>query len=186
VTVAFPVFFDACTLFGITLSDVVLRLADAGAFRPLWSETVLEEIRRNAVLRGFDAVGIDRRLDTMRQYFPDAMVDGYEDLVHAMTCDEKDRHVLAAAARAGADSIVTFNTRDFPPASVAPFAVDVVHPDDFLLDQLDLFPSTVCAVLRELSEDYVAPPMTVADVLETLERAGTPRFAATAARLTDG
>lgn len=52
----------------------------------------------------------------------------------------------------------------------------MVHPDDFLLDQLDLFPGLVTQVLRELAEDYVDPPVSMNDVLETLRRAGVPRF----------
>jgi len=34
----------------------------------------------------------------------------------------------------------------------------------------------VTRVLRELTEDYRDPPVTVDDVLETLRRAGVPRF----------
>jgi len=174
---AFPVFLDACTIYGFTLSDLLLRLADEGAFRPLWSDEVLTEVRRNAVAAGIPADGIDRRLDTMRVYFPDALVTGHEGLIDGLTCDEKDRHVLAAAVRGGADALVTFNLRDFPSTALEPFDVEVVHPDDFLLDQLDLYPGVVLRVLRELSEDYVDPPQRVEDILGTLHRAGVPRFA---------
>jgi predicted nucleic acid-binding protein len=174
--VAFPVFFDACAIYGITLSDVLLRLADEGAFRPLWSDAVLDEVRRNAVAGGISSEGIDRRLTMMRTYFPDALVTGHDDLVDGLACDPKDRHVLAAAIRAKADVLVTFNVRDFPTESFEAFDVEVVHPDTFLLDQLDLFPGMITRVLRELSEDYVAPPQSVHDVLGTLRRAGVPRF----------
>jgi hypothetical protein len=34
---AFPAFLDTCTLFGAYLCDTLLRLAEAEAFRPLWS-----------------------------------------------------------------------------------------------------------------------------------------------------
>ncbi|ROQ17237.1 MULTISPECIES: PIN domain-containing protein [unclassified Curtobacterium] len=174
---AFPAFFDACAIYGITLSDLLLRLADDGVFRPLWSEQVLDEVRRNAVAAGASPSRIDRRLSMMRTYFPDALVTGHEDLAEGLTCDPKDRHVLAAAVRAGADVLVTFNLRDFPPASLAVLDVETVHPDDFLLDQLDLFPGVVTRVLRELAEDYVDPPQSVEDILDTLRRAGVPRFA---------
>jgi predicted nucleic acid-binding protein len=46
-----------------------------------------------------------------------------------MTCDQKDRHVLAAAVRANAEVLVTFNIKDFPPDSVRDFDIQVVHPD---------------------------------------------------------
>lgn len=173
---AFPVFFDACTIYGITLSDLLLRLADEGAFRPLWSDEVLEEVRRNPVSGGISPVGIDRRLDVMRTYFPDALVTGHDELVEGLSCDPKDRHVLAAAVRAKADALVTFNVRDFPDESLEAFDVELVHPDVFLLDQLDLYPGMITRVLRELSEDYIDPPQSVEDVLGTLRRAGVPRF----------
>ena len=38
---------DACVLMPINLTDVLLRLAKAGTFRPLWSAEVLDEVRRN-------------------------------------------------------------------------------------------------------------------------------------------
>jgi predicted nucleic acid-binding protein len=175
---SFPAFFDACAMYGITLADLLLRLADEGAFRPLWSEQVLDEVRRNVIEDGVPAGGIERRLSAMRKWFPDAMVTGYELLTDSLSCDPKDRHVLAAAVRSKADVLVTFNLKDFPEHSLAPFDVELVHPDDFLLDQLDLFPGLVIRVLRELAEDYTDPPQDVEDVLETLRRAGVSRFAA--------
>jgi len=179
---SFPAFFDACTISGITLADLLLRLAAEGAFRPLWSEEVLEEVRRNAVEAGVAEVGIEKRLAAMREYFPDAMVTGYERLTGSLSCDPKDRHVLAAAVRSKADVLVTFNGKDFPDASLEPFDVELVHPDDFLLDQLDLFPGLVVHTLHELAADYTNPPLQVEDVLEALRRAGVPRFAADARR----
>lgn len=179
---SFPAFFDACTIYGITLTDLLLRLAAEGAFRPLWSDEVLEEVRKNVVESGKDPALIDKRLDTMREYFPDAMVTGYERLTGSLTCDPKDRHVLAAAVRSKADVLVTFNTKDFPESSLEPFDVEVVHPDDFLLDQLDLFPGIVTSTIEALAEEYDNPPLKVPDVLDTLRRAGCPRFADDARR----
>ena len=33
----FPAFLDTCTLYGAYLCDSLLRLAEAGTYRPLWS-----------------------------------------------------------------------------------------------------------------------------------------------------
>lgn len=38
----------------------------------------------------------------MEKYFPEAMVTGYEPLIAGMQNDTKDRHVVAAAVKAGA------------------------------------------------------------------------------------
>lgn len=173
----FPAFLDTSVLYGARLNDVVLWLADGGAFRPLWSEDVMTELRRNLLKNGEDPDLVAKRTSAMVDYFPDAMVEGYEDLIEGMTCDPKDRHVLAAAVRANAEVLVTFNTKDFPSASTEAFEVEVVHPDDFLLDQLDLFPGLTIATLERLVEIYDAPPVSMDELLQSLARAGVPKFA---------
>jgi hypothetical protein len=73
-----------------------------------------------------------------------------EDLIGTMTNDPKDRHVLAAGIRATCEVLVTFNLKDFPDESVAAYDIEIVHPDEFLLDQLDLYPgpTVACCVSR--------------------------------------
>jgi len=175
--VSFPALFDTNVLYGALLNDFILELADRGLYRPLWSEDILDELRKNLVKAGEGAALVDKRISTMRTYFPDAMVDGYDSLIPTMTCDSKDRHVLAAAVRGGAEVLVTFNIKDFPDESTAPFDVEVVHPDDFLLDQLDLYHAPTLRALVELVAAYDSPAMTVDDYLFALTRAGVPKFA---------
>jgi hypothetical protein len=99
-----------------------------------------------------------------------------------MTCDPKDRHVLAAAVRSDAAVLVTFNIDDFPDTSTAAYDITVVHPDDFLLDQLDLYPGHTVAALRDQARSYSAPAMSIEDLLGRLASAGVPKFAAEARR----
>ena len=54
-----------------------------------------------------DPEKIRHRRSEMERLFPEAEVTGYEPLIPAMQNDEKDRHVLAAAVRAGASLVVT-------------------------------------------------------------------------------
>lgn len=42
----FRALLDACVLVPIALADTLLRLAEAGLYRPLWSETIIEEMVR--------------------------------------------------------------------------------------------------------------------------------------------
>lgn len=99
----FPVLLDACVLVPYPLCDLLLRLADADMYRPLWSAQILDEVERTLINRmGVSPAKARRRLDQMRSAFPTASVEGYQDLVPAMTNDPKDRHVLAAAVRARA------------------------------------------------------------------------------------
>jgi len=175
--VSFPAFLDTNVLYGALINDFILELADRGLFRPLWSKEVLAELSKNLVANGEDPHLVDKRISTMEHYFADAIVTGYDDLVSAMTNDAKDRHVLAAAVRGGAEVLVTFNLKDFPARSVEPFDLEVVHPDDFLLDQLDLYHAPTLRALVELVEGYNSPTMTIDDFLLALIRAGVPRFA---------
>jgi predicted nucleic acid-binding protein len=133
--VAFPAFLDTCVLYPAYLCDTLLRLAEASAYRPLWSADVLAELRRNLVARGIPAERVDRRLMHMTRSFPDALITGYEPLIDGMTNHPKDRHVLAASVRANAEVIVTFNLNDFPEPALKPYDIAAIDPDEFLLDQ---------------------------------------------------
>lgn len=175
---AFTALLDTCVLYPAYLCDTLLRLAEASAYRPLWSSGVLSELRRNLVERGIPPERVDRRISHMTRSFPDALVTGYESLVESMTNDPKDRHVLAAAVRANAEVLVTFNIGDFPEQARKAYDVAAVHPDEFLLDQLDLYPGVTVEVLRQQAASYRRVPNTVPDILVLLERTGVPRFAA--------
>ncbi|MDA0564068.1 PIN domain-containing protein [Streptomonospora sp. S1-112] len=175
---AYPAFLDTCVLYPAYLSDTLLRLAEAETYRPLWSEHVLAELRRNLVGRGLPTGPVDRRIRQMAGAFPDALVTGYEALIDGMENDRKDRHVLAAAVRANAEVVVTFNLKDFPDTALKPYDILAVSPDDFLLDQLDLYPGLTLGVLEGQAASYRREPTTVAGVLALLERSGVPQFAA--------
>jgi predicted nucleic acid-binding protein len=176
--VPFPAFLDTCVLYPAYLCDTLLRLAEASAYRPLWSVDVLSELRRNLIDRGIPADRVDRRIAQMSRSFPDALVTGYESLIDGMTNHPKDRHVLAAAVRANAEVLVTFNLTDFPGPALKPYDVDAVHPDEFLLDQLDLYPGVTVEVLRQQAASYRREPTTTSGILMLLERTGVPRFVA--------
>jgi hypothetical protein len=116
---SFPVFLDTCVLYPVTLADLILRIAEAGVFRPHWSADILDELTRNlADIPGVGPESAAWRVDAMVAAFPDASVTGYESLVDGMSCREKARHVLAAAVHSDCQVIVTFNLKDFPPESL--------------------------------------------------------------------
>lgn len=175
----FPVLFDANVLYGSYINDLLLRLADRNLFRPLWSEKILDELEgalvKNSPPEKHPA--LRNRVQVMRLAFPDALVQGYEPLEQVMTCDQKDRHVLAAAVRSNAALLVTFNLSDFPPDSIAPYNVEVANPDVFLMDQLDLQPGQTVGAVREILTEYANPVLTVSDYLHRLRRSGVPGFA---------
>ena len=102
-----------------------------------------------------------------------------------MKCDEKDRHVLAAAVRGGVDQIVTANIQDVPAESVDPYDLEVVPPDEFLLNILHMYPKDTVEVIREQAAALRRPPLSIDDVLSTLARCGAPQFAEAARGIID-
>ena len=178
---AFPAFLDTCVLYPVALADVLLRIAEHELYRPHWSPDVVAELERNlAKVVSADAAG--RRVAAMCRAFPEASVTGYESLIDGMICDPKDRHVLAAATHSGCQLIVTANIKDFPQKSLVPHDMTVVTPDDFLLDQLDLYPGAVRSTLIGMCRDTRRPQLTRSILFASLERAGVPRFVAEARR----
>ena len=113
----------------------------------------------------------------MKAAFESAMVRGFEPLVDSTTCHPKDRRVLAAAVHGDAGTVVTFNVRDFPQESLEPHNVEIIHPDDLLLDALDLAPSVVVEELEQQAAANRNSPFTLFEILDALSTAGAPRFA---------
>jgi len=97
--VLFAVVLDTCVLYPAHLRDTLLRQVERGLYRALWSEDILEELQRNLVEDGINAGSVERLIDEMQRAFPDAEVSGYRSLIAGLSCDPKDRHVLAAAVR---------------------------------------------------------------------------------------
>ncbi len=81
-------------------------------YHALWSADIVDELHRNPVEDGLNAGCVDRLIAEMAAALPDAEVAGYRSLVDGLSCDRKDRHVLAAAVRVDAAAIVTFNVAD--------------------------------------------------------------------------
>jgi hypothetical protein len=97
--------------------------------------------------------------------------------------DPEDRHVLATALRGRADAIITTNVRHYPTDTIEPLGIEVIHPDHFLLDQLDLAPRIVLDVLREQAANARRPRLSPIDLIARLAKAGVPKFAYEAGRL---
>jgi len=116
---------------------------------------------------------LQRTRELMNSNVRDCLVTGYETVIDAVTLPDPDaRHVLAAAIRAGADLIVTFNLNDFPKKDLQPYGIEAQHPDDFLTYQLDLAPNIVCAAAKRHRASLKNPPKDVDEYLATLEAQG--------------
>lgn len=175
---SFVAVLDACVLIPASLRDTLLRAVEKDLYRMQWSDEILEEVRRNLIAQGMTSEeGAQSLVDEMKRYFPDASVDGYTSLTAAMTNDPKDRHVLAAAVKCGAQVIVTSNLRDFPKRALEPFHIEAQSPDEFLIYLFDLDPKSMERILREQARDLRKRSKTIWELLDTLAQ-HAPRFAA--------
>lgn len=177
----FTALLDANVLHSQPITSLLLELAEARLYRPAWSEDIHAEWRRS-VLRArpdIDPAALDRRRAAMDAALPDACVSGYAPLIPGLTLpDPDDRHVLAAAIRAKAQVIVTFNEADFPAATLAGFDIVAQHPDVFLRHLVDLNPAIVRARVVQMLQGWRQPPNTPEAFIGSLERTGLPEAAA--------
>jgi predicted nucleic acid-binding protein len=156
------------------LADTLLRLA-AGPrlYLPKWTDQIMSEVSRNLIEKfGLSEDKAAYRESEIRRHFPEAWIDGYEDLIPAMGNSPKDRHVLAAAVRAQAETIVTYNKKDFPVAALAPYSIYAQGPSTFLKNLYDLDQE---AVLRTIEEQAIAIGKSRSYLLERL-RVNVPAF----------
>lgn len=176
----FSAFLDACVLVPVAPCDTMLRMADNGAFRPLWSAKVIDEAQR-ALERIHPDVDPNRflsRFRSMNEAFDDALVRGWETLVNSIELpDPNDAHVVAAALVGRADVIVTENTKDFPDRALGALGLKAVRLDEFLLDQFDLSPKGACRIITEQAAAMKRPPVEPAQLLDRLSRSGARVFA---------
>jgi predicted nucleic acid-binding protein len=149
----YRVLLDACVLANYGICDLFLRLAETPRqFVPLWSEEILDETYRTQI----NALKWDKKIaDSFRvaleTNFPEAMAGDYAALLDRVCNDPKDHHVLAAAIHEQASLIVTFNVKDFPPASLKPWSLEVKHPQDYLLNLYSINPVAVLARLSAMA-----------------------------------
>jgi hypothetical protein len=154
----------------------VLRAAAADFYQLRWSREILDEMERNLVSTGTMPADKAARLRvTMEKFFPEAMVTGYEPLVAAMKNHAKDRHVVAAAVKAGAQVVTTANLKDFTPL---PDGIEAQSPDEFLCNLFDLDADAFIEMLREQAADLQKPPVSFDELLERLSRAAPDLVAA--------
>jgi len=169
---------DANVLFPWSLRDTLLRVAEAELYDLRISRQILDEVTRN--LRGrqkmtaSQAAHFETRVDMFFASLT-AFVTDYESLIPTLTNNMKDRHVLAAAVKANAHIVVTFNLKHFPDKALASHDVVALHPDLFLTRLHALYPDMLDNIVREQAAALHRPPVTVAQLLDTLTQ-HAPRF----------
>ena len=169
----FPALLDACVLYPFTLRDTLLRCAERDLYQPYWSNEILDESTRNLVADGhMDQTKAKRLMGAMNKAYPAAVVTDYAALEAGMRNDPKDRHVAAAAVKAGARVIVSDNVKDFRDL---PEGFEVQTADEFLCHLFDLDRDLMVEIVREQAADLDNPPRTPEEIAAALAKAA-PKF----------
>lgn len=176
----FIVVYDASALVGNTQRDLLIRIARDGLVQAKWTDRILDEAIA-AVQKTRPDIPVEK-LARLRQLMieavPDCLVSDYEPLIEGLRLrDPADRHVLAAAIKSGAQVIVTAD-KDFTSEDLAPWNIEPKHPDDFVLDQIEINDRIVWGCIQQIADSRTARLETVDDVLAQLERSGLVRSAA--------
>ena len=167
-----------CVLYPAPLRDLLMHLALTDLFRAKWTDDIHEEWMRSVLKTRPDLrrEQLERTRDLMNAHVRDCLVTGYEDLIDSLALpDPDDRHVLAAAIRAGANVVVTFNLKDFPPDALGKYGIEGQHPDDFVVHLLGTDSAAVCVAVKRHRLSLKRPPKSVAEYLAALERHGLVR-----------
>lgn len=171
-------FLDANVLYVSLLRDLILRLAVEGVCHVFWSADVQNEWKRHLVKAGYAEQVILRTQQRMNTVFPAAQVQDYEELmVQIELPDPQDHHVLAVAIQAKAQWLVTFNLKDFPAEVTELYQIQVVHPDQALIQLMEQASEGFSKALDKLIAALKAPPMTKEDIAQALAKLNMPQSA---------
>ena len=178
----YTVVLDACVLYPAKLRNLLLSLAERGAFHARWTQDIEDEWIRSLLRKGKQGITeekLRRSARQMNEAIDDAVIDGYQYLIQSLDLpDQEDRHVLAAAIVGHADAIVTFNLADFPAAKImSEHRIEVIHPDDFVIFQYDLNQVAFLTTVKEMRELMKRPPLTAEQLARAFAVAGLPQIA---------
>lgn len=172
----FTAILDANVLYPQLLRDTLLSLAVARLYHARWSATIHDEWTRNlAKDRPELAARLPAVVERMNASVPDCLVTNYEKLANSIELpDPDDRHVVAAAIVGHADAIVTFNTKNFPQAVLQPYGMEVQHPDEFVMNQLQLQKIPALSAIKKMRARWTNPERPAEELIAAFEKRGLP------------
>ncbi|MEQ6437215.1 PIN domain-containing protein [Comamonas sp. w2-DMI] len=180
----FTAILDANVLYPALLRDILLSLAHSGLYVARWTTTIEDEWTRH-LIEEFpnNAHAIRQTALQMQAAIPDCLIRGYEPIIESLNLPDKDdRHVLAAAVVGHADVIVTSNVKDFPSEILESYDIELHTPDEFVVNQLGLYPLRALDALKRMRQRWQRPEMSAEDMIELMEKRG---LVMTAAHLRD-
>lgn len=149
------------------LRPLLLRLARAGVFSPVWSARIGEEWIRNAArLWQVSTDDVAALWARMQEQFPDADAGDVRPYETGLRySDAKDHHVIAAGLarrarsglpRAPAVFVMTWNLKDFNRPEMRRAGLDVFDPDRLLAQWWARSPEIIRTALAATAGDVAA------------------------------
>ncbi|MEM6752760.1 MAG: PIN domain-containing protein [Cyanobacteria bacterium P01_C01_bin.38] len=184
----FTAIYDASVLYPAPLGDFLMWLALTGLFKARWTNQIHDEWIRSVLKKRPDLTlkQLHRTRDLMNANVRDCLVTGYESQnIEFELPDPDDIHVLAAAIHSQANFIITFNLKDFPKKILAYYEVEAIHPDDFILNLLQIDSSQVCQAVQKHRQSLKKPQKTVEEYLDTLNQQGITKSVTAIRQLCD-
>ena len=175
------VVYDACVLYPAGLRSALMYIGLAGIVKVRWSDAIHDEWIRNVLedRKDIPREQLERTRRLMNAAIPESSVVRYEGLIEKLELpDPDDRHVLAAAIHAEAETIVTFNIRDFPKRVLAPYSIETRTSDSFVLRLLNAHPVQVVEALHIDRASKKRHPKSAEEYLESLVAQQLPRSSA--------
>lgn len=172
------VLLDTCVLYPTVMREVLLGVAAAGLFQPLWSPRILEEWARATIKLGPQAEAQARgEIAMLRARWPGSEISYPPSLQARLWLpDPADTHVLAAAIAGHADQIVTLNAKDFPQNILGEEGLSRRDPDLFMLDFLQDEPDIVAAACEAVRQEAVRLSGEDWDIRRLMKKAHLPRL----------
>lgn len=169
---------DACVIFPSGLREILLDVAAAGGFTPLWSARILAEWQLAAARKGPEAAATAQAaIAALRTRWPDAEIPPVPEAESRLDLpDPADRHVLATAIAGGAALILTRNLRDFPGRALAPEGLRAQSPDDLLMALWLADPALVEPAVATAQATTEVASGRAQPLRPLLKRAGLPRL----------
>lgn len=173
------VFADANVLYRASLRDILIFLALADVIELHWSAAVLDEMADALVANNrATPTGARALVAAMTSALPEAHVTAQPLPAAVRLPDPDDVHVLGAAVAAGCTVLLTSNLAHFPPSQLAACgSIQAIDPDAYLLALLAVDEQPIIDAVRKSRLKLIRSPLTPAEHIDRLERAGMAAFA---------
>lgn len=174
----FTALIDTNCLFPHYLRDILLDFSIEGMYEFRWTEQIKSELIDNLVkIKSLDLGKAEKLISTIDEVFPDAIIpDSTIYLDRFSIADKDDEKILSSALASNVGAIVTENTKDFPKLPLESIGIEIVKPDDFILDLIDLNFEKAIFTISKLLIQYNNPYITPSNYSELMNKLNCKNF----------